>query len=167
MAATKINLHSIPDLKNTTDDAIAPYMTTLNYQQSHHLTDVRLTLGFSACAIAAATFYYDFTLGWAKTKDATLYAVVAYFVLNTLLTVWIWAVEGGTVYVGRKGAEKITIETYSGKYSPVYEVKVTTNKGTRKVKGEYMKWFDVRGRLVEERLREFLEEVVGGEKKGQ
>lgn len=30
-----------------------------------------------------------------------------------------------------------------------------------------MKWFDVRGRLVEERLREFLEEVVGGEKKGQ
>jgi hypothetical protein len=62
---------------------------------------------------------------------------------------------------------QITIETYSGKYSPVYEVQVTTNKGTRKVKGEYMKWFDVRGRLVEERLREFLEEVVGEEKKGQ
>lgn len=78
-------------------------MKSLGFQQSHLLTDVRLGLGFAACAIAAATFYFDFTMGFEKTKSYTLYAVLVYFTLNTLLTVWIWWIEGNIVYLGKKG----------------------------------------------------------------
>ena len=56
--------------------------------------------------IAAVTFYFDYRLGWDKTKGLTLWAVVVYFILNSALTFWIWGVEKGTVFVGQKdGAE--------------------------------------------------------------
>jgi hypothetical protein len=82
-------------------------MNSLGFKQSNILTDIRLAIGFTACAIAGATFYYDYTLGWDKTKAATLYAVAAYFTLNTLLTWWIWWVEGGKVYIGERDGVKV------------------------------------------------------------
>jgi hypothetical protein len=88
------------DLKNTTDDALPNYLTSLKFRQSHYLTDIRLALGYSAVVIAAITFYADWKLGWDKTKYGTFWAVLAYFVLNGALTFWIWGVESGMVFVG-------------------------------------------------------------------
>ena len=88
------------DLKNTTDDALPNYLTSLKFKQSHFLTDVRLALGYSAVVIAAATFYADYKFGWDKTKYWTFWAVLAYFTLNGALTVWIWGVEKGKVFTG-------------------------------------------------------------------
>ncbi len=92
-----------PDLKNTTDDAIPNYLTSLKFKQSHFLTDVRLSLGYAAVVIAAATFYLDYKFGWDKTKEWTLWAVVAYFILNGALTYWIWGIEKGKVFTGEMG----------------------------------------------------------------
>ncbi len=61
---------------------------------------MRLALGYTAVIIAAATFGLDFKFGWDKTKNVTLYAVIAYFALNTALTYWIWAVEKGKIFTG-------------------------------------------------------------------
>ena len=88
------------DLKNTTDDALPNYLTSLTFKQSHFLTDVRLALGYSAVAIAAVTFYADYQLGWDKTKYWTFWAVLVYFTLNGALTFWIWGVEKGKVFAG-------------------------------------------------------------------
>lgn len=88
------------DLKNTTDDALPNYLTSLKFKQTHSLTDVRLALGYSAVLIAAITFYADYKLGWDKTKAATFWAVLIYFTLNGALTFWIWGVEKGTVFTG-------------------------------------------------------------------
>lgn len=88
------------DLKNTTDDALPNYLTSLKFKQSHFLTDVRLTLGYSAVAIAGITFYFDYMHGWDKTKVGTLWAVIAYFILNGALTYWIWGVEKGKIFTG-------------------------------------------------------------------
>lgn len=52
--------------------------------------------------IAAATFYADWKLGWDATKTYTFYAVIVYFILNTILTIWIWGIEKGKIYVGNK-----------------------------------------------------------------
>lgn len=61
-------------------------------------------------SIAAATFYFDYKLGWEKTKEGTLWAVVIYFILNGALTLWIWGVEKGCVYVGElNGAQVLSI----------------------------------------------------------
>ena len=117
MASQKIAVYSLPgiclkkltlsipdsyltDLKNTTDDALPNYLTSLKFKQSHHLTDVRLALGYAAVIIAAITFVADYKLGWDKTKAGTLWAVLMYFALNGALTVWIWAVEKGQVFTG-------------------------------------------------------------------
>ena len=88
------------DLKNTTDDALPNYLTSLKFKQSHYFADVRLALGYSAVVIAAITFYADYKLGWDATKQGTLWAVIAYFILNGGLTFWIWGVEKGKVFVG-------------------------------------------------------------------
>lgn len=99
------------DLKNATDDALAPYLSTLPkpyaFQQSHALTNIRLALGYAAVAIAAATFYTDWKLGWDATKSYTMAACVLYFILNSFLTYHIWKVEAGRVFVGtREGGQK-------------------------------------------------------------
>lgn len=87
-------------------------MQSLGFTQKHYLTDVRLALGFAACAIAGATFYFDWTMGFDKTKGYTLYAVVAYFILNTFLTLWMWKAEGSIVYLGSRG--DLTVNFTSG-----------------------------------------------------
>ena len=91
-----------PDLKNTTDDALPNYLTSLKFRQSHFLTDVRLSIGYAAVSIAGVTFYLDYKLGWDKTKDLTLWAVIAYFLLNGALTYWIWGIEKGKVFSGER-----------------------------------------------------------------
>ena len=61
---------------------------------------MRLALGYTAVIIAGATFYADWKLGWDATKYWTFWAVLVYFALNGVLTVWIWGVEKGTVFRG-------------------------------------------------------------------
>lgn len=91
---------SFADLKNTSDDTIPVYLNSLKFRQSHHLTDVRLALGYSALIIAGACFAWDYKLGFENTKYYTAAAVAVYTVLNTALTLWIWKKEKGVVYVG-------------------------------------------------------------------
>lgn len=97
------------DLKSTTDDALAPYLTTLpqpyTFKQDHFKTNVRFVLGYSAVAIAAFTFYADRTLKWEATQSPWIIAAVgSYFVLNSLLTYWLWAVEASEVFRGKRGS---------------------------------------------------------------
>jgi len=160
----KANLNAVSELKNTSDDAIAPYLKSLGFKQSHILTDVLLALGFTACAIAAVTFYYDFSLGFEKTKQYTLCAVIAYFTLNTLLTWWIWWIEGRKVYVGERNGVKVVVESHSEKHSPVYELKVTTTAAretkTSKVKKSFTAWFDQQGYFVPKPFQAFLQNSI-------
>ena len=73
------------------------------------LSDIRLAIGFSACAIAAGAFYYDFQVGFEASKTVMLYAVISYYVLNTLLTFWILWVETGAVYIGERNGLKVCV----------------------------------------------------------
>jgi len=86
-------------------------MKSLGFKQSNIYTDVRLAIGFTACAIAGAAFYCDFfyTVTFEKAKELTFYAVIAYFVLNTILTWWIWGVEGGKVFIGERNGVKVRL----------------------------------------------------------
>lgn len=92
--------YGLSDLKNTSDDAIPNYLNSLKFKQSHHLTDVRLALGYTAFAISAACFMWDYKFGFESTKHYSAVAVTLYTILNGALTFWIWAKEKGIVYVG-------------------------------------------------------------------
>ena len=112
LSTTSIANSLLADLKNATDDALAPYLTTLpkpyTFVLQHGHTNTRLVVGYSAVIIAAATFVADWKLGWDETKYYTAVACVLYFILNSFLTYHIWLVEAGRVFVGvRAGGQKV------------------------------------------------------------
>lgn len=89
-----------PELKTTSDDALANYLNSLKFRQSNFLLDVRLALGYFTFFVAGATFLWDKKLGFESTKHWTAAALVVYFVFNTVLTWWMLVTEKGVVYQG-------------------------------------------------------------------
>lgn len=191
---TYTNFHSI-DLKSTTDDALVPYLTTLpepyRFTQNNTNSNVRLVLGYTAVAIAGATFYVDRKLGWEATRAPwVLAAVISYFVLNSILTIWIWAVEAGEVFRGtRKSGEtvrplffgvsieegreliirnskQIVIRSSTKKHSPLYKLNIKYTSPTNKVLQEkeietsFATWFSADGVFHPEPLRRWLSSEI-------
>lgn len=144
------------DLKNTSDDAIPAYLNSLKFTQSHTLTDTRLALGYTAFAICAATFYWDYKFGFDNTKLYTAIAVAIYTILNGALTFWIFYVEKGTVYTGfNKWGDKIQISSKTEKHKPIYNLTITTFKKenpnkphTITLRKPFTGWFDKAGHFV-------------------
>lgn len=132
---SKISLYDLSALKSTTDDALAPLLTSLpgqyKFTQSHYLTNVRLALGYVAVTIAGVLFYADWKLGWNATKAYTLPACVVYFILNSALTLWIWKVEAGKVFVGtRADGYTISLASSTRKFDPTYNLTITQSTST-------------------------------------
>ncbi|KAK4170127.1 microsomal signal peptidase 25 kDa subunit-domain-containing protein [Cladorrhinum sp. PSN259] len=151
----KITVYNLADLKNTTDDALTNYLTSLKFTQSHRLTDVRLAIGYSAFLLCAACFGWDYKYGFDNTKTYTAVAVAIYTVLNSILTFWIFYVEKGTVYEGTSPSGKTTIKVSSStnKNEPVYRLTVEVKnkdggKDVLKIDREFKEWFDAAGRFV-------------------
>ncbi|KAI4139118.1 MAG: hypothetical protein LQ340_008022, partial [Diploschistes diacapsis] len=151
-------------LKNTTDDALPNFLNSLRFGQSHVFTDVRLILGYSAVAIAAATFYIDYKYGWEDTKVLTCWAVLAYFILNSALTLWIWGIEKRTIYRGSKDDVVISLASTVNKHSPIYMLKVqhikkTADHGTlwvKEIEAPFTKWFTADGQFVPKPFQRWL-----------
>ena len=88
-------------------------------------------LGYTAVAIAGFTFYADRTLGWEATTSPWIIAAVAtYFVLNTFLTYWIWAVEAGEVYSGKRKTGETVCQLILGPIEAVCSRTILTNPTT-------------------------------------
>ncbi|KAL1954690.1 hypothetical protein VTO42DRAFT_794 [Malbranchea cinnamomea] len=168
----KVPVYSLPELKSTTDDAIAPYLTSLpkpyTFTANNTKSNVRLALGYSAVAIAAVSFWQDYTRGWEATRPWIFSAVVAYFVLNFVLTIWILLVEAGQVFEGttEKG-EKVRLCSSSKKHSPVYTLRITHTSPTGKVLQEkiiessFARWFSSDGTFQQDAFRLWLSSELG------
>ncbi|KAF2009848.1 SPC25-domain-containing protein [Aaosphaeria arxii CBS 175.79] len=167
-ASTKIAVYSLPDLKNTTDDALPNYLHSLKFRQIHTQTDVRLALGYVAVIIAGVLFYFDWTLGWDATKPYTAPAVAAYFILNGAFTYWLWFVEKGAVYEGEGKTGKILIRSSTKKHTPIYECDVTftpspTSSSPSKtihIRAPFTRWFTSDGYFVAKPFQQWLASEV-------
>ncbi|KAL4977713.1 microsomal signal peptidase 25 kDa subunit-domain-containing protein [Aspergillus desertorum] len=173
-AAPKVPVYSPNDLKSTTDDALVPYLTTLpqpyTFKQDHFKTNVRFIIGYSAVAIAAFTFYADRKLGWeATTSPWVVAAVGSYFILNSLLTYWIWAVEASEVFRGkRKSGETvcvyfdISIRSSVKKHTPLYKLQIQYKSASndilekKEIVSPFTAWFSADGTFHPEPLRKWL-----------
>ncbi|KAL8737226.1 MAG: hypothetical protein Q9181_001880 [Wetmoreana brouardii] len=165
MTAPKISVYSLSDLKNTTDDALPNYLTSLKFKQTHVLTDVRLALGYTAVVIAGVTFYADHKLGWDTTKYWTLWAVVAYFILNGALTYWIWGVEKGKIFTGERNDTLVSIASSVTKHKPIYNLKVRYERlgkepKTLEISAPFTRWFDSDGYFVATPFQQWLASEV-------
>ncbi|KAL8952942.1 MAG: hypothetical protein Q9222_001161 [Ikaeria aurantiellina] len=161
MTTPKISVYSLSDLKNTTDDALPNYLNSIKFKQSHYYADVRLALGYSAVIIAAITFYADYKLGWDATKFWTLWAVIAYFILNGALTYWIWGVEKGTIFTGDYNNTHISIASSVNKHKAIYTLQVSHNElgkqnQTMKLSAPFTRWFDSDGYFVTKPFQQWL-----------
>ncbi|PWY89277.1 signal peptidase complex component [Aspergillus heteromorphus CBS 117.55] len=164
----KVPVYSVNDLKSTTDDALAPYLGYLpqpyTFSQDHTKTHVHLLLGYSAVALAGFTFYADRMLKWEATRSPWIIAaVVVYFTLNSLLTYWVWGVEAGEVFRGkRRSGETISIRSSAQKHSPLYKLHIQYKSASNKVLQEkeietsFTKWFAADGTFHPEPLRKWL-----------
>ncbi|KAJ5899953.1 hypothetical protein N7495_004697 [Penicillium taxi] len=166
--ATKVPVYSTNDLKSTTDDAILPYLNNLpapyTFTPDHSKSNIRFVLGYSAVTIAGFTFYADRTLGWeATTSRWIIAAVVSYFILNSALTYWIWAVEAGEVYSGkRKTGETISISSSVKKNTVPYKLRVLYKSPAGKVlqdkqiEAPLTSWFSAQGEFHSKPFRQWL-----------
>ncbi|EED13403.1 signal peptidase complex component, putative [Talaromyces stipitatus ATCC 10500] len=171
-AAPKVPVYSLNDLKSTTDDALTPYLSTLpqpyTFRRDNTKLTIRFILGYTAVAIAGVTFYLDRQLGWEATQATWVkIAVVAYFVLNSILTYWIWAVEAGEVFRGvRRDGSSITIQSSTKKHTPIYKVKITytSSKGKiiqqKEIESPFTAWFSSTGIFHPEPFRAWLAREV-------
>ncbi|MCJ1404164.1 hypothetical protein MMC11_007389 [Xylographa trunciseda] len=168
--ASPIAVYSLPDLKNTTDDALPNYLTSLDFKQSHFLTDVRLAFGYSAVVIAAVTFGFDYKLGWDETKEYTYWAVIAYFLLNGVLTLWIWFAEKGKIFQGvTTNGTLLTIASSVTKHNPMYQLVVRwTDPATsepfdwesREISAPFTMWFSSDGQFIAKPFQQWLSSEI-------
>ncbi|KAF2270438.1 hypothetical protein CC78DRAFT_528215 [Lojkania enalia] len=167
-ATTKIAVHSLADLKNTTDDALPNYLHSLKFRQIHTQTDIRLAIGYAAVAVAGALFYLDWKFGWDVTKPYTAPAVIAYFILNSAFTYWLWFIEAGTVYEGEGKTGKLRVATSTKKHIPIYEVDVTFQPAPYKsnasqtihIRAPFTQWFTSDGFFVAKPFQQWLASEV-------
>ncbi|KAJ2906083.1 hypothetical protein MKZ38_003120 [Zalerion maritima] len=156
MSSDKIAVYNLADLKGTSDDALPNYLNSLKFAQSHKLVDVRLALGYTAFAISAVCFAWDYKLGFENTKLYTTIAVALYTIINGILTLWIMFKEKGIVYVGTApSGETITISSSTTKNVPIYNITVTLSSPKKGVPDEtinisrsFAEWFDVTGAFI-------------------
>ncbi|GAA5836332.1 hypothetical protein JCM11251_001465 [Rhodosporidiobolus azoricus] len=100
----KVNTASLTELKNAVDDAVKEFFS----HPSHRFTrsfvheDVRLALGWSAVAVAAATGYYGYKTEFHESKKWVGVGVVVYIVLNTILALYVAYFEQNTIFVGKR-----------------------------------------------------------------
>ncbi|KAK6596889.1 signal peptidase complex [Botrytis cinerea] len=132
MASERISVHSLPDLKNTSDDALPTYLNSLKFTQSHTLSDARLAIGYASVLVCGACFYWDYTYGFEPTKSYTAIAVGIYFILNTFLTFWLFY-----IYEAAKGR--------SGQ-----------PKEERTLRKPFREWFDLKGHFIVQPFQEML-----------
>jgi len=166
MSEGKISVYSVPDLKNTTDDALPNYLNSksLGFKQDHFYTDVRLAIGYIAVTISAVLFYADWKLGWEVSKPYTLPAVSIYFLLNSAFTYWIWMVERGAIFVGEKQGNKIILSSSSSKHDPTYNLTIRSGKCNTpisgykelKVSAPFSRWFTSDGQFTAKPFQQWL-----------
>ncbi|PSN60806.1 hypothetical protein BS50DRAFT_563484 [Corynespora cassiicola Philippines] len=167
-STTKIAVHSLADLKNTTDDALPNYLHSLKFRQKHTSTDVRLAMGYAAVIIAGALFYFDWKFGWEASKPYTAPAVVVYFLLNSAFTYWMWFVEKGLVYEGEGKTGKLKIHASTQKHIPVYECTVTFTPApyssnppqTLQIRAPFTRWFTSDGYFIAKPFQQWLASEV-------
>ncbi|CAB4388824.1 hypothetical protein RhiirA5_351222 [Rhizophagus irregularis] len=180
-----VNNSNLIDLKNACDDYIQKFFVSkANFRQNNTHTDVKLVLGYLACAFALSGGYYGHITPFNEAKEVTFICIIAYFVLNTLLILYSFIYEKEIIFVGscveNDNKYTITIQTNTKRYSDIYNIifeyvekekqdssiKLKDSKYT--ISKSFGNWFDVKGVMdiekFERDLSEGLEIVKTGNK---
>jgi len=183
----KVNNASSTELKLACDDALRRYLSRPEqFKAQHTHTDIRLALGYTGVAVAAATGLYSWKRDFEESKPVVWVGVIMYMLLTSIQTLYSYFIEGDTVFVGKRKTVNKRIETerltLSAKavpsdkanfsVGPRYSLNAvyvhTSNNGKsliRKSKqsteAPFTTWFDENGILDEVAFGEWLGEFAG------
>ncbi|ABN66300.2 predicted protein [Scheffersomyces stipitis CBS 6054] len=144
----KVNLNSVADLRQNTDDNLPAALEGLGYEESFKLVDTKIALGLSTVAIAGGLFAIDKKYDFKESYWITVAALAVYFVISLVMLV-VNNQNKNVKYIGYSSkGKKITIAAWTTKYDPIYHVKVTFNddpKSTTTAELPFAKFFDLTG----------------------
>ncbi|KAI0461915.1 hypothetical protein LJB42_004519 [Komagataella kurtzmanii] len=129
-----VNLYSVAELRNATDDALPLALSKLGYEQNFSLIDTKLAIGYVATILAGSLYYLEKKYNNDFSNLTYYYSMVAlvmgYFALNGLLWLHGKYREKDIKYVGinKNNQKKISIEArVENNTTPIYKVTVIEN----------------------------------------
>ncbi|CAG8511619.1 12133_t:CDS:2 [Rhizophagus irregularis] len=138
-----VNNSNLIDLKNACDDYIQKFFVSkANFRQNNTHTDVKLVLGYLACAFALSGGYYGHITPFNEAKEVTFICIIAYSDIYNIIFEYV-----------EKEKQDSSIKLKDSKYT---------------ISKSFGNWFDVKGVMdiekFERDLSEGLEIVKTGNK---
>ncbi|BGP43863.1 hypothetical protein JCM10449v2_007920 [Rhodotorula kratochvilovae] len=127
--APKVNNASITELKHALDDQVKEFFAepAHRFTRSFQHDDVRLALGWTSVAVAAATGYYGYRTEFNESKFWVSVGVLLYLALNTVLALYVAFVEKNIIFVGKRrtfasriSTERLTISSLAASSPRTY-----------------------------------------------
>ncbi|CAF1326079.1 unnamed protein product [Rotaria sordida] len=161
-------------LKNALDDACKKYFKeTLNFTEDYKLMDGRLYISFIACLFSGFALIYDWLNPFPKSRSILIICVITYFILMSILTIYMKFIEEGKFYAGKlvdkTGVDPISCCTISSrlkKYDDKYNLTLEYNDGTDKTTNSVQtisksvgNYFDENGVLCYDRVTNDLKKI--------
>ncbi|KAI9591475.1 microsomal signal peptidase 25 kDa subunit-domain-containing protein [Syncephalis fuscata] len=156
-----VNKLSLSELRYASDDAVKEYLNEKRkYQQVHRHTDIKLLLGYAACAVALGDFLYGWKKPFEQFRTVSAISVSVYVILSLAAALYTYFVEDKNIYIGKRGHETIRMDVEVKDAKPIYHVNVVreltdgneVDRRERTLAKPFTDWFDVNGLLVRERL---------------
>ncbi|GAA5997560.1 signal peptidase complex subunit SPC2 [Rhodotorula paludigena] len=127
--AAKVNNANLSELKNAADDLVKEFFSlpTHRFSRSFLHEDVRLSLGWTSVAVAAAAGVYGYRVEFQESKYWVTVGVVLYVVLNTALALYVAFVEKNIIFEGKRktfasriSTERLTISSLAASSATSY-----------------------------------------------
>jgi len=169
-------------LKNALDDVIRKiFVENLKYTEKNLYVDIRLLLSTLGCAVALYALLYDYLHPFPASKMVLTVCVLTYFVLMSILTMFMTFVEKNIILVckqreasGLDPDSEWTVQTTLKRFDNMYTVELIRLDGTTQKKsyGSFAKcvssWVNVDGVVLVDKLRDDLmashQTLVSGKK---
>jgi len=171
-----VDIYNQADLKNALDDAIKKLLLEVyGFKENHYVMNVKLLLGYAACLFAGIGGAYSYVNSFQDSKLLLAFCCTIYFILTGIMTLFVMFVEGSQIFAGSKtgpvDSQIIRVTTETRKYDEMVTITVfqKSEKGApyshQTKKSSIGKWFDVKGRLAFDKVKEDLEELLSKKKK--
>ncbi|GCE98672.1 hypothetical protein ZYGM_002403 [Zygosaccharomyces mellis] len=122
-----INVYSIPELRQTLDDALPEVFARHELKQSFRLIDTKLVIGYGIALVAAASFLLDKKFEFDEVLLYQKILVGSYVFLSTVYWYFTKFVQKGITYEGvDKKGRSITVKTFFENNEPLYHVTFMT-----------------------------------------
>jgi len=155
-------------LKNALDDVIRKIFTDdLKYSEKNLYVDIRLLLSTLGCAVALYALLYDYLHPFPASKLVLTVCVLTYFVLMSILTLFMTFVEKNIILVCRQREasgldpdSEWSIQTTLKRFDNMFTVEISRLDGTtqKKTHGSFVKcvssWVNVDGVVLVDKLKE-------------